>query len=254
MITEQQLNYIITCSFEKAPLDSYALLVREPEGGYQWKPASAIQRLKSSDRIDCAWIYFNVGFHNLGIFCLNELDRDELSDDAWNRTANWNDVIQFDIAIVFTSGHQGDLDHERPGKWVKESGGNGNLCYRAILYMPIAGEVLRRRLEKHADFLKEGIQQLRARSDKDASRQLAEYEETLHSLEKAKKLIPDDSPHHIYCKCCPAQDSVIRLDEESAEAKVGSRTVKRVPSALRGIEAGIARKKLLAKNRDRRHP
>jgi hypothetical protein len=252
VITEHQLNYLITCSHAKAPLDSYALLVREREGGYQWKPASAIRNLKSEDRIDCAWIYFNVGGSNFDNFCLDELSRDELSEDAWNRIVNWSDVIQLEVTILFKPMRHELLDNEKPGKWVKVKGDRGNIYYEAISHLPITGEVLRRKLETHADFLKEGIQKLRQRGDDATSGVLAEYEKTLDALEKTKKLIPNGQPDYIYCQLHPPEDAVIKLDDELTEGEGSDRAVMRVPSAVRGVQAMLARQKLLAKKRKRR--
>lgn len=236
VLTEHDLNYLIVCSYEKAPLDSHALLVREKERGLRWVSASLIQSLKGCKLVACARVYFCIGLENISDFCVDELGRDELSEDAWNKIANREAITEVEVTLIFEPVRHEDMENVPAGKWVRGAGEGGKDRLKAIVHLPIPGSVLKRKLQKHETFLQDLIQELRKRGNRATDTALAEYEKTLGKIAEVTRLVPEGPVDHAYCLCYPDKYATVKLTDELNEQGGAAESAVRAPSAVRAAK------------------
>jgi len=255
VITEHDLNYIIACSTEKAPLDSNVLLIRKKKSGLRWMPASLIVGPEDPHVIAAARVYYSIGRKESVDFCMMEMDRDELSDEASNAIFDASDETEIEVFLVFEPMRHDDLDNEIPGKWVMVLNERGEINLKTIIHLPIQGDVLKQKLQKHESFLKDLIQELgrtRAVVPMATDEMVAEFETILANLRIALELISDGVIDHAYCVCHPGKNANIKLYDEISEKGGRTKSALRVPSAVRAAKVLRERNAQLSKHRPAR--
>jgi hypothetical protein len=252
VITEHDLNYMVACSFNQAPLDMNFLLIRDENAGPVWKPANSIQSFENCRAGARAWLYYSIGRKEFLDFYAEEVDRDELSDEALKAVVQMIPNTTILVYLVFEPAQYADLDNKGFGKWVRYVDKVGNVLYKAVLHMPLPGSVLKQRLQKHEVFLKnliEELRQTRKRDEDDTDEKVEGYEESLENLGKALKRIPDGSINHTYCLGAPAREAIVKLADESGLEGGLVKSAFRAPSAVRAAKALRARNALHLKSR-----
>jgi len=214
------LDHILSCSLMNAPLDTDSVLLeyRHKEWA-DYVPLSFVKNMQDMEVHFCASVFYHMdGSQSPSVRNYNRVSIPDDVDDAFFKADHH---LQISIDICRKPKDYGEVDSQIRGRWTTvraelEGGGEMRLVLMVVPLM-LSGYVMKRRLQEHADEIKDWIGRT---TDAEVKKDL---EECLQTVRTAMERLPERFADHMRCQAFMVKDgktqSLALIDGEQPEEK-----------------------------------